>query len=172
MLKIERLLGEPENIRPYSGFLMGFQLGKVEIRAGSIGQCLARVVKQIESEINQPARCRRTIDENMFLHEMPAPRSDNQHRDSILESVLLAVGIDEFDRPVDSIAKVDLSIDDVVPGRSQRVLAIGHEDARAGVECIDHHLAIRRPRDFHAAVLQIIRCRGNPPVAFPDFPCR
>ena len=35
-----------------------------------------------------------------------------------------------------------MSADDVLPRRRVRVLEVGHEDAGAGVECVDHHLAV------------------------------
>ena len=54
------------------------------------------------------------------------------------------------------------------PGRRVRVLEIGHEHFRAGVERVDHHLAIGRPGDLDAAVLQIRRDRRAGPIAFPN----
>ena len=43
----------------------------------------------------------------------------------------------------------------VRPGRRVRVLEVGHEDVRAGVERVDHHLALDRAGDLDAAVAQV-----------------
>ena len=48
----------------------------------------------------------------------------------------------------DRVAEVALPLDDVRPGRRARVLEVGHEDARAGVERVDHHLAVDRAGDL------------------------
>ncbi len=52
--------------------------------------------------------------------------------------------------------------DDVGPGRRERVLEVGHEDARAGVERVDRHLGLGRPGDLAAAVVQVGRRRAPP----------
>ena len=56
----------------------------------------------------------------------------------------------------------------IVPGRRVGVLEIGHEDARAGIERIDDHLAVGRPGDLDAAVVEVGRDRRHGPVAFAD----
>ncbi len=56
----------------------------------------------------------------------------------------------------------------VVPGRRVRVLEVRHEDAGAGVERVDDHLALDRAGDLDAPVLQVGRDRGDLPVAVTD----
>ena len=48
------------------------------------------------------------------------------------------------------------------------ILEIGHEDAGAGIERVDHHLAVGRPGDLDAAVLEIGGDRRHGPFAFAD----
>ena len=59
---------------------------------------------------------------------------------------------------------VALAVDDVLPGRRARVLEVGHEDLRARVERVDHHLAVDRSRDLDAAVDEIRRRRRDAEV--------
>ena len=65
--------------------------------------------------------------------------------------------------------EVDLPLDAVLPGGRVGVLEVGHEDARARVERVDDHLAIHRPGDLDAAVLQIGRDRRDGPCALADL---
>jgi hypothetical protein len=57
----------------------------------------------------------------------------------------------------------------IVPGRAERVLEVGHKDARPAVEGVDHHLGFGRPGDLDPAVVQVGRDRHDPPVARPDL---
>src|SRR5262249_19982398 len=52
--------------------------------------------------------------------------------------------------------------------RRVRVLEVGHEDPRAGVERVDHHLAVDRPGDLAAAVDEVGRRGRDAPVAVAD----
>ena len=74
----------------------------------------------------------------------------------------------EFNGPGDGIAQVDLAFDQVVPGRRGRILEIGHEHIRAGIERVDDHLAVDRPGDFHAAIAQRLRDFSDTPIRFAD----
>ena len=58
----------------------------------------------------------------------------------------------EPDRPVDRLGEVPLPVDHVLPGRRVRVLEVGHEDLRARVERVDHHLPVGRAGDLDAPV--------------------
>jgi hypothetical protein len=49
-----------------------------------------------------------------------------------------------------------------------RILEVGHVAVRARVQRIDHHLALDRTGDLHAAALQRLRDRGDLPVAVAD----
>ena len=52
----------------------------------------------------------------------------------------------------------------VVPGGGVGVLEVGHEDPRARVEGVDHHLALDRAGDLDPAVLEVGRRRCHPPL--------
>ena len=54
-----------------------------------------------------------------------------------------------------------------VPGRRVRVLEVRHEDLRARVERVDHHLPIGRARDLDAPVLEVGGRLGDAPLAGP-----
>src|SRR5262245_33343334 len=58
-----------------------------------------------------------------------------------------------------------MTLDVVRPGRRVRVLEVGHEHLRARVERVDDHLAIDRPGDLDAAILEVRRNRSDAPVA-------
>src|SRR3712207_7157167 len=49
----------------------------------------------------------------------------------------------------------------VLPCRRQRVLEVGHEDLRAGVEAIDRHLRISRAGDLDSSVVKVGRDRKS-----------
>ena len=63
---------------------------------------------------------------------------------------------------------VGLAADDVGPGRRERVLEVRHEDPRARVERVDHHLALGRAGDLHPAVGEIRRGGRDGPVGGAD----
>ena len=99
---------------------------------------------------------------------MPTARTNEQHCDLIVERIALALRTREIDTASDGIAQVGLTTNHVVPGRRERVFAIGHEHLGTAIERIDDHLAIRRTRNLDAAVLQVGRNRPHLPVAFAD----
>ncbi len=74
----------------------------------------------------------------------------------------------ERDRPPHCVEDVPLPLDDVRPRRRAGVLEVRHEDLRARVERVDHHLAVDRPGDLDPAVLEVGRRRPDAPVAFAD----
>ncbi len=98
-----------------------------------------------------------SIDE-MFLRQMPAARTHHQHGGVRLHVVVLALRRGELDRAGDRVAQVALAVEQAFERRRRRILEIGHEHLRAGVQRVDDHLAIDRPGDLDAAVLQ---CGGN-----------
>ena len=71
----------------------------------------------------------------------------------------------ERDRPLERIGEVPLALDAVLPGRRVRVLEVGHEDLRARVERVDHHLPVDRAGDLDAPVGDLVGERRDPPVA-------
>jgi len=55
----------------------------------------------------------------------------------------------------DGVVDVALTVDDVLPGRRVGVLEVRHEDLCAGVQRVDHHLAVDRAGDLRPAVGQV-----------------
>jgi hypothetical protein len=101
---------------------------------------------------------------------VPTARPHDQRRNLLVELVHLVVLL-EPDRPVDRVGEVPLPVDHVLPRRRVRILEIGHEDLRATVQRVDHHLAVCRPGDLDPAIRQV-RGRGrHAPVALPHTPC-
>ena len=96
---------------------------------------------------------------------MCQPRGRTSERRHLVVQLVDLVALLEPDRPVDRVGEVALPVDHVLPRRRVRVLEVGHEDLRAAVQGVDHHLAIGRPGDLDAAVGQIRRRRRHAPVA-------
>ena len=65
--------------------------------------------------------------------------------------------------------QVLLAVEHVVPGRRERVLEVGHEHAGAGVERVDHHLALDRAGDLAATVLEVGGRRRHLPFRLAHF---
>ena len=70
--------------------------------------------------------------------------------------------------PAHGVAQVDLAADDVAPVRGVRVLEVGQPHLGAGVQRVDHHLALGRPGDLDPAVGEVGRRRRDLPVAGAD----
>src|SRR5262249_60318913 len=68
-----------------------------------------------------------------------------------------------------AVLEIELALDVVRPGWRVRILEIRHVDIGAGIEGVDDHLAIDRPRDLDAAIGEILGDRRNVPVAFTDM---
>ena len=103
---------------------------------------------------------------------MPAARANDERRRVGLELVVLARDrVGEVDLASPEISEVDLAFEVVGPGRGIRILEVGHEDLRAGVQRVDDHLAVDRPGDFHAAIKQIGGDWRDLPVAGADGSC-
>src|SRR5262249_19856025 len=68
-----------------------------------------------------------------------------------------------------AVLEIELALDVVRPGRRVRILEIRHVDIGAGIEGVDDHLAIDRPRDLDAAIDEILGDRRTLPVAFTDM---
>ena len=113
-------------------------------------------MKEEETEIEEGAGDRLLIDQKAFLHQMPSARADHQDGVVVVELVVLAFFIGELDSSVDGVSEIDLAVDVVGPGGRVGVFKVGHEDVGAGVESVDHHLAVDRPGDLHAAVLEVV----------------
>ena len=162
----EALLRADEHVVPQPGLEVALHLGQVEVRARPAGEGLLGVVEEEEAEVEEAPGNRLAVDLHVALDQVPAARPDEQDRGLLLERVLLArLGGRERDRTADGVAEVVLPVDQVVPGGAVGVFEIRHEDARAGVERVDDHLAVGGPGDLDAAIEQVLGQRRNGPVA-------
>ncbi len=92
-----------------------------------------------------------------------------QRRRPLAEPVRLALRGFERERAAHGVDQGGLTGDDVGPGRRQRVLEIGHEDAGARVERVDHHLGLGGTGDLHPTVVEVGRRGRDGPVALADL---
>ena len=105
-----------------------------------------------------------------MVRQMPAPRAHYQHGGVALQRVGLAGGgVGEVDRSRPAVLQIGLPLDQVGERRRGRVLEIGHEDLRARVQRVDHHLAVARARDLDSTVEKISGNRGDRPVAVTNI---
>ena len=163
--KPEPFLAEGEDVRPQPRLLMMLQFGEVEIGARPGVEQRLRIVKGMEAEIDEGAGHALAVDRQMCLVEMPAARPHLEDRDLLAERIVLAAdGVVIADRAPDSIVEIDLGANDVLRRRRKRVLDVGHEDAGAGIERVDHHLALGGPGDLDAPVLKVRGHAGDTPV--------
>ena len=105
----------------------------------------------------------------MRLDQVPASWSHDQLGHLLAQPIGLALGRVEGERPAHGVDERGLPTDDVRPRRRQRVLEVGHEDARPGVQRVDHHLGLGRSGDLDAPVVEVGRCRGHGPVGLADL---
>src|ERR1700756_1793057 len=78
------------------------------------------------------------------------------------------VSVVEGNRSAHRITEVNLTFDQIVPGRRVGILEIGHEDIGAAIECVDYHLAVGRAGDLDTAVLNVAGDRCYSPVCLTD----
>ena len=165
----EGLLAVDEDVVPEPGLGVALELRQVEVRPASPTQRLRAVVEQVEPEVEQAGRHRDVVDEHARLDEVPAARPDQQRRDLVVEPVGLAFRRLEGQLAADRVDQGRLAADDVRPGRRQRILEVGHEDARAGVEGVDHHLGLGRSGDLDPPIVEIGRGRRDGPIGLADL---
>ena len=123
-------------------------------------------MKEVQPEIEQGAGNRRSVDEHVALHQMPVARTHHEGRGLLVQRVPLAIRAREADAAGDGIAQVDLPLDHVRPRRAIGILEIRHEDAGAGVQGVDHHLAVGGAGDLDAPVLEILGLGRHGPGRF------
>ena len=99
----------------------------------------------------------------MTLLEVPASWSNDQGRQRFSEDVFLVLRL-QRQRPADGFGEIPLSFDDVLPGRGEGVLDVGHENPGSRIEGVDHHLAVDRAGDLDAAVVEVHGSGCNPPL--------
>ena len=79
----EFLLREIEDVVPDARLEMALHFRQIKIGTASARDQFLRVVKKVEAEIEQPARHRFAVDEQVFLDQMPAARPNEKHRDLV-----------------------------------------------------------------------------------------
>src|SRR5450432_913100 len=104
----------------------------------------------------------------MLFRKVPAARPHEQYRGLGAQFVRLAFGADVIDLAPDRVAQVEMTLNVVVPFWGVGVLEIRHEHAGAGVERVDDHLAVDRPGDLDAPVLDVGKNAGARPVALAN----
>ena len=162
----QRLLGPGEDLVPQTRLEIALELGQVEIGAGAARDQRLGVDEDIEAEIEQAAGDRLAVDDQMVLRQMPAARAHQEDGRLGGELVFLAAHrVGEVDLVGPAVLEVDLALDLVGPGRRVGVLEIRHEDLGAGIQRIDHHLAVGRPGDLDPPVQQVGGDRRDFPVA-------
>ena len=170
MRQAELVLGDRERARPQARLLVRLELRQVEVRPGAALELLARVVEHRQTEVEERAADRAAVDLVVALDEVPAAHADHERRGLVVQPVLLLAGV-ELDRAPHGVVDVALPVAHVVPRRRVRVLEVRHEDLRARVEGVDHHLAVDRPGDLRPAVLEVGGRRGDGEVLRrPDEP--
>src|SRR5439155_17412901 len=97
------------------------------------------------------------------LVQVPAARADKQRRHLVVQPVLLLSGV-ELDLTAHGIPDVALAVEHVAPRRRVRVFEVRHENPRARVEGVDHHLALDRAGDLAPPVAKVGRRLRNPPL--------
>src|SRR5439155_19457515 len=95
-------------------------------------------------KVEEAAGNQLTVNAKMLFREMPAARANQQRRNTFVQPVALAFGAAVLDCPAHRIAHINLSFKRSLPRWSVCSLEIRHVTSRAGVERIDHHLAIHR----------------------------
>ena len=160
---------EHEHVVPQPRLEMRFELGQVEIRPGAARNQFLGVVEEIEPEIEQAAGHRAAVDLDVLLRQVPAARAHQQHRGLLVEAIgLAAAAIVEGDLAAHRVHQVALAVELVGPGRRGRILEVRHVAGGAGIERVDHHLAVDRAGDLDAAVSQVLGQRRHLPVAGAD----
>src|SRR2546422_10920899 len=86
---------------------------------------------------------------------MPSAGPDQKRRDLSVQPVFFALRTRVLDCTAHRIAEIHLTLDHVLPRRRVRIFEIGHERLSAGFQCVDHHLAVRRPGYFYTSVDQV-----------------
>src|SRR5882757_9576890 len=87
---------------------------------------------------------------------MPAARPHDQGGGPLGEPIDAAVvRVREADRAPDRVAQVDLTANDVAPGRRAGVLEVRHESLHGCIQGVDDHFPVRGTGDLDTAIPQI-----------------
>src|SRR3954466_672681 len=148
---------------------MALHFWQVKIRTAPARDQFLRVMEKVEAEIEETAGDRRAVHAKMLFDQVPPARPDEQDGDILLQPILFPIRVCKRDGAPDRVAEIDLALDQVGPRRRVRVLEVRHEHFRAGIERVDHHLAIGRAGNLDAAILQVWWDTRAGPIAVPDM---
>ena len=162
----ESLLRSDEDVVPQPRLEVRLDLGQIEVWPRAALDHRPRVVEEAEPEVGERGGDGLALHEDVLLVQVPAARPHQERGDLVVELVLLSFRRGEGQGAADRVHQIDVADDDVRPGGRESVLEVGHEDVGAGVERVDHHLALDRAGDLDVPLLQIGRSGGNLPVAF------
>ena len=163
----EFALRHDEDVVPQARFKVRFHLRQIQVDAAAAHLKGLHIVEKVQREIEHRAGDGLAVECDVFFIQVPAARTRKQDARRIVEFVLFAVLL-EADGAKIGIAQIDLAFNHVLPRRAIGIFKIGHEGVGAGVQRIDHHLAVSRPGNFHATILDVGRAGRHHPVAFAD----
>ena len=172
MREAELALRELEGISPQPRLEVRLELREVEVRPAAALQLLARVATPCGGRSRRarprPARRRPARGARAGASRAAGSAASRSPRSG---GTLLSAVSSEISRRTASV-DVPLALDDVLPRRRVGVLVVGHEDAGARVERVDHHLAVDRAGDLDsggrgrsagASATRHPASRGRPP---------
>ncbi len=130
-------------------------------------------MEEVEAEVEERAGDEFAIDDEVALFEVPAAWAHEEDGGVFDERVVLVRGgVVEGDGPADGVDEIELAVEEVFPGGCGGVFEVGHEDACAGVEGVDDHLAVDRAGNLDAAVLEVSGDGCDGPWGFADLASR
>jgi hypothetical protein len=138
----QHVLRVAEDLVPEASLEVALHLRQIEEGAVRASRELPRVVEEVEPEVEERGRDGPPVHGDVLLRKVPAARAHEERRGLVGEPVLPPVGPGELDGAVDDLDEVPLPLDHVAPSRRVRVLQVGHEDAGARVQGVDHHLPV------------------------------
>src|SRR6266704_3657552 len=74
------LLGKHKYVIPEAGFQVVLQLGQVEIGSGALREQRFHIVEEVKGEVEDAARNRLAIDEDVLFRQVPSARAHQQGR--------------------------------------------------------------------------------------------
>src|SRR5205823_11856968 len=119
-------------------------------------ELLPGIVEESEPEIGERPRDGLSVEDEVLLGQVPPARADEERRDLVVELVGLPLRRGEGELLADRVHEIDVAHPTVAPGGGERVLEIRHEDVSAGIERVDHHLALDRPGDLDEPLLEVL----------------
>ena len=165
----EVVLRHHEDVVPQARLEMALELRQVEVRARAARE---QAPSRCGRRTARSRRCRRRSARRRSVtcfsgRCQPRGRTNST---AVFALSLYALPSGEVKSIVRRTAshEVDLALDVVVPARRVGVLEVRHEDAGAGVERVDDHLAVDRAGDLDAAVGEVGRHRRARPVGVAD----